>query len=124
MKDIIRRAIHCFQNAHKGAQPTNFIIYRDGVGDSMREQVLASEIPQLQAVIADLYNKVAEPPTIAVVIVNKRITQRFFIQESNGRLSNPPSGCIVDKSLVEHEGDGKEDKNGVFDFYLTPANTT
>jgi len=40
----------------------------------MREQVLASEIPQLQAVIADLYNKVAEPPTIAVVIVNKRIT--------------------------------------------------
>lgn len=110
MKDLIRKAIHCFQNSHKGSQPTNFIIYRDGVGDSMREQVLANEIPQLRAVIADLYNQVAEQPAITVVVVNKRITQRFFIQESNGRLSNPPSGCIVDKSLVEHEGTGKGDQ--------------
>lgn len=46
MKDLIRRAITSFKNNHKGAKPSNFIIYRDGVGDSMREQVLATEIPQ------------------------------------------------------------------------------
>lgn len=101
MKDLIRKAIHCFENANGSKKPTNFIIYRDGVGDSMREQVLASEIPQLQAVIADLYNQVATQPSITVVVVNKRITQRFFIEESNGRLTNPPSGCIIDKGLVE-----------------------
>lgn len=45
MIGLIRKAITCFKKAHKGAMPTNFIIYRDGVGDSMREQVLANEIP-------------------------------------------------------------------------------
>jgi len=63
---------------------------------------------------------VADKPTICVVVVNKRITQRFFIEGPKG-LDNPPSGCIIDKTLVEQDG---TEKNGVFDFYLTPANTT
>lgn len=87
----------------------------------MREQVLANEIPQLKQVIGDLYNEVAAQPTISVIVVNKRITQRFFIQGNNGRLDNPPSGCIIDKNLVENDGTSS---TGVFDFYLTPANTT
>jgi aubergine-like protein len=86
----------------------------------MREQVLQNEIPQLKQVISDLYNEVAAPPAITVVVVNKRITQRFFVQEGK-RLVNPPSGCIIDKELVENDGSSAA---GVFDFYLTPANTT
>ena len=37
MINLIRKAINCFKKLHKGNMPTNFIIYRDGVGDSMRE---------------------------------------------------------------------------------------
>ena len=48
-----------------------------------------------------MYNQVAEQPEITVVVVNKRITQRFFVQENNGRLNNPPSGCIIDRNLIE-----------------------
>lgn len=55
-----------------------------------------------------------------MVVVNKRITQRFFVQDSKGRLTNPPPGCIIDKQLVQDHGD-KSDK---FDFYMTPALTT
>jgi hypothetical protein len=55
-------------------------------------------------------------------VVNKRITQRFFVKDFNGELRNPPSGCIIDQGLVESDG-GKEAK-GVYDFFLTPANTT
>jgi len=119
MTQLIKRAISSFENK-QGSKPTNFIIYRDGVGDSMREQVLANEIPQLRSVISDLYNEVSTPPAITVVVVNKRITQRFFVQEGK-RLVNPPSGCIIDRDLVENDGN---QSNGVFDFYLTPANTT
>jgi len=36
MIDIIKAAIASFTKANKGNKPTNFIIYRDGVGDSMR----------------------------------------------------------------------------------------
>lgn len=68
-----------------------------------------------------MYNKAASKPQITVVVVNKRITQRFFVKDEAGRLRNPPSGCIIDHQLVEN--DGVESK-GVFDFFLTPANTT
>lgn len=40
-------------------------------------------------------------PHITLVVVNKRITQRFFVQDERGNLCNPPSGCIVDRGLVE-----------------------
>lgn len=78
MVALIRKAIHSFET-RQGCKPTNFIIYRDGVGDSMREQVLGAEIPQLKEVIQQLHNGVATPPAITVVVVNKRITQRFFV---------------------------------------------
>ena len=45
MKDALKQAISHFASRHKGEYPTNFFIYRDGVGDAMRDQVLAREIP-------------------------------------------------------------------------------
>lgn len=124
MKVLIKRAIEVFKTS-QGAKPTNFIIFRDGVGEQMREQVLSSEISQFHAAIADLYDQEKEDiPEITVVVVNKRITQRFFVSdERSGELRNPPSGCIIDRQLIEQDGSGQE-KPGVFDFYLTPANTT
>ena len=47
--------------------------------------------------------------------------------EATGRLNNPPSGCIIDKGLVEHGGSTSEsegsDSEGFkpFDFFITPA---
>lgn len=46
MKESIEQAIRSFAKNHNDEYPTNFIIYRDGVGDAQRNQVLASEIPQ------------------------------------------------------------------------------
>ncbi len=79
MKQSICQAIKSFAENHKNEYPTNFIIFRDGVGDAQRNQVLASEIPQFEAAINLLYNKVANKPEITVVVVNKRISQRFFV---------------------------------------------
>jgi hypothetical protein len=59
-------------------------------------------------------------PKIALIVVNKRINQRFFVKDNQGRLSNPPSGCIIDRELVENEI-GASEVNKQFDFYLTPA---
>jgi hypothetical protein len=69
-----------------------------------------------------LYNKATSKPQITVVVVNKRITQRFFVKDEKGCLRNPPSGCIIDQGVVEN--DGKDNPRGVFDFFMTPANTT
>ena len=39
LKDAIKRSLQCFCDRH-GDYPEHFIIYRDGVGDAMRRQVL------------------------------------------------------------------------------------
>ena len=85
----------------------------------MRQQVLQQEITQLRQAINEVYNKAAKKPCLTVIIVNKRITQRFFVEDENGAYVNPPSGCIIDKGLVENQSSDVE-----YDFFLIPQNTT
>lgn len=75
--------------------------------------MVKTEVSQFTEVIKDLYNKAAKTPEVTVVVVNKRISQRFFVMEK-GKLQNPPSGCLIDTSLVE-----KDQSESKFDFYLT-----
>ena len=86
------------------------------------------EVAQLQEAISQLYPEDATKPEITLVVVNKRINQRFFLKdEATGRLNNPPSGCIIDKGLVEHGGSTSESEGNEtegfkpFDFFITPA---
>jgi hypothetical protein len=123
MREALKKAIEGFADNHKGMLPTNYIIYRDGVGDAMRSQVLQKEVTQFKEVFSEIYNKVEFAPKVTLVVVNKRITQRFFIQDQNGQLMNPPSGCIVDKGLVENSGSEDKPDEG-FDFFITPSSTT
>lgn len=68
--------------------PNHIFIYRDGVGDSMRQQVIDFELEQLNKIIHDEYgfaeseqdNKKIQPPKVTLIIVNKRVRQRFFQQ--------------------------------------------
>ena len=83
LKDALKRALVCFEERHKDF-PEHFIIYRDGVGDAMRKQVLQKEITQFREAIHETYNKAKTMPKITVIIVNKRITQRFFVEDENG----------------------------------------
>lgn len=96
LKESLKRALGCFEDRH-GDYPDHFVIYRDGVGDAMRRQVLQKEITQFREAINETYNLAKKKPYITVIIVNKRITQRFFIEDEYGRLQNPPSGCLIDE---------------------------
>lgn len=81
----LKNALESFVERNpKGSLPEHFIIYRDGVGDAMRKQVLQKEISQFREAINEVYNKAANKPYLTVIIVNKRITQRFFVEDGNG----------------------------------------
>ena len=42
-------------------------------------------------------------PKLTLIVVNKRITQRFFMKdERSQKLVNPPTGCIIDQGLVSN----------------------
>lgn len=67
-----------------------------------------------------MYNQAANKPKITLFVVNKRIIQSFFVRDNQGRLNNPPSGCIIDRDLVESSASTK----GEFDFFLVPVKGT
>jgi hypothetical protein len=114
----LHTAIETYRQRNKGL-PDHFIIFRDGVGDGQRKEVLNSEVSQMRQAINDFQNKAAKAPHITVVVVNKRIQQRFFVEDGRGSVMNPPSGCLIDSGLVAKEGSDEE-----FDFYLVPQTTT
>lgn len=85
----------------------------------MRPMIEQKELAQMREVVKQIYNKAANPPKITLVIVNKRINQRMFIQNNRRALDNPEPGTILDNGLVENE-----DGNKKFDFFLVPQQTT
>lgn len=77
-----KSSLNTYVDRHpKKLLPDHFIIYRDGVGDAMRRQVLQKEISQFREAIDEMYNKAAKKPKMTLIIVNKRITQRFFVED-------------------------------------------
>lgn len=89
---------------NEGATPQRIIVYRDGVGEQMRDQIIGKEIGQFRETIATHCNK-AQKPMLTLVVVNKRINQRMFTE---GReFQNPEPGTILDHSLVENNDSNK-----------------
>ena len=65
-----------------------------------------------------------QPPKITLIIVNKRVRQRFFQQrqtaQGNEFIQNPPQGTYIDAGFVEQS----EVIDGKFDFFLVPHSVT
>ena len=109
-------AINSFSNENNGNLPEKILIYRDGVGEQMRDQIIDKEISQFKEVLKPIYNTVSGIPPITLIVVNKRINQRMFVKGPNGRCTeNPQPGSIIDSKLVENQKD-----NQCFDFFLVP----
>lgn len=83
LSDYFMRAFDSYREFNNGTMPRHVFIYRDGVGDSMRKQVIDQELAQLDRIVAMEYagdgdNPPQEHPEITLIIVNKRVRQRFF----------------------------------------------
>jgi len=65
-------------------------------------------------------------PHITLIIVNKRVRQRFFEKTGDhpgshaAQILNPPQGTYVDHGFVEQS----EVVEGRFDFFLVPHSVT
>lgn len=110
--------------------PNHIFIYRDGVGDSMRQHVIDFELDQLNKIVQEEYGLYqaedagSKKPKITLIIVNKRVRQRFFQQTQSNQgqtfIDNPPQGTYVDQGFVEQS----EVIDGKFDFFLVPHSVT
>ena len=92
----------------------------------MRKQVIQYELDQLKKILTDEYDPKTEGnalPNITLIIVNKRVRQRFFEKSGSShqaQILNPPQGPYVDHGFVEQA----EVVDGRFDFFLVPHSVT
>uniref|UniRef100_A0A1I8GTA4 Piwi domain-containing protein n=1 Tax=Macrostomum lignano TaxID=282301 RepID=A0A1I8GTA4_9PLAT len=107
-------ALERYRLSNGGSLPASIVIYRDGVSDSMLEQVKDIEFAQVSVFLRELYSAARRPPPgLKVIVVKKRISARFFLQQQqqqqNRELSNPLPGTVVDSTVT---------MPGYYDFYL------
>jgi aubergine-like protein len=122
LQDYFGSALQAYREYNGGELPDHIFIYRDGVGDSMRKSVIQHELDQLKKILTDEYDPKGEGKPLAnvtLIIVNKRVRQRFF-EKSQGQIINPPQGTYVDTGFVEQS----EVVDGKFDFFLVPHSVT
>ena len=56
LKETLKLAVEAFKEQHEGeSMPTNFVIFRDGVGDAQRQAVINIEVAQFKEAISQLY---------------------------------------------------------------------
>lgn len=72
LTDALHRAIDTYRQRNK-EYPDHFIVYRDGVGDGQRKEVLNKEVKQMRDAINEFQNKAAKAPHFTLIVVNKRI---------------------------------------------------
>jgi len=51
LQEYFKSAFQAFRDHNNGQLPDHIFIYRDGVGDSMRAQVIAHELEQLNKIV-------------------------------------------------------------------------
>lgn len=76
LQEYFGSALQAYRDFNEGSLPEQIFIYRDGVGDSMRKQVIQYELDQLKKILTDEYDPKSEGkalPQITLIIVNKRV---------------------------------------------------
>ena len=67
----MKEALDSYQKRNN-TLPNKIIIYRDGVGEGMRDEIIDKEVSQFKSVLEKSYNKLSIP-SVTLVVVNKRI---------------------------------------------------
>lgn len=116
LTSILVEALGSYAAHNNGNYPDRLIIYRDGVGDGMLEQVRQIEIGQFEdacLLIGSDYK-----PKITFVVVQKHVNTKFFkmlgkMKEGLPEVVNPPPGSILDNTVT---------RRYFYDFYLCAQN--
>eukprot|EP01024_Parvocaulis_polyphysoides_P012028 TRINITY_DN14276_c0_g2_i1.p1 TRINITY_DN14276_c0_g2~~TRINITY_DN14276_c0_g2_i1.p1 ORF type:complete len:437 (-),score=45.82 TRINITY_DN14276_c0_g2_i1:360-1670(-) len=118
IKNPIKELLLEYKRLNKDTLPQSIFVYRDGVGDSMFEQVLATEYPCIKQACAEISKdlQIDYSPPITFIIVQKRHSTRFFPVNPNDadRNGNVKPGVAVDTGICSPIN---------WDWYLTHHQT-
>lgn len=89
--------------------PECIIYFRDGVSDLQEKALRTQEIDEVLLAFQDFASEYK--PKLSVIRIEKRIAQKFFYFDEN-LYRNPPSGTLIDTTIVSRN----------YDFYLIAQN--
>lgn len=105
-EDLLRH----YKTAHdKQLLPEVLVMYRDGVGNSMFDAVLAHEHTAIKQACAAVGGAAYQPPVVFIVVQKSHGTRIFPIGESGDRSGNVLPGTAVDRGICSEVE---------FDFFL------
>uniref|UniRef100_A0A146L2S0 Piwi-like protein 1 n=1 Tax=Lygus hesperus TaxID=30085 RepID=A0A146L2S0_LYGHE len=110
LRDALRTCVVKYREVNN-VLPDQIFIYRDGVGDGQIAVCVDHEVPQLIAACQHVSPNYI--PKFLVVVVQKRISTRFYTQQGNADYINPPPGSVLDHSVTRRD---------MFDFFLVSQN--
>ncbi|XP_046643892.1 piwi-like protein Siwi [Daphnia pulicaria] len=120
-KDHLFGALKAYFIVNDKTLPTSIIVYRDGVGAGDIPRLKDTEIAALKEACreagirtAGLRGTTEYTPSIAFIVVSKRINTRFF-QMSGRSPMNPVCGTVVDSKVTLQER---------YDFFLVSQKVT
>ncbi|GAB1601208.1 piwi-like protein 1 [Argonauta hians] len=87
--------------------PKRIVVFRDGVSDSQLSVVSGYEVEQLSKCFQHFGDNFS--PLLSVIIVQKRINTRIYINQGRNSVGNPAPGTIVDHSIT---------RKNWYDFFL------
>jgi len=110
--ELLTPCLAAFHKAQKNQYPESIIMFRDGVGEGMQEDVLRIELDQIRKACASFKPNYA--PKLTFVLVNKRHHTRFFAREKDemDRNGNVHPGTVIDTTVCHPS---------FFEFYLVSS---
>lgn len=101
MNNVASSVITCIEGYRKANKrlPKKVLFYRDGVGEGQKEIVKREEIEKIKKSLGERYG--AKCPKLTMVLVTKRINDRFFTKDVKRGLDNPQNGLIVYSDVVK-----------------------
>lgn len=114
LKDMVKSRLRLWQKHNQNKLPTEILVYRDGVGETMYDLVRSAELPLIQQACQDLYPATDTKkglPYITIVICGKRHHTRFYPtkDEDAEKGGSPNPGTVVDRGVTETR---------IWDFFL------
>jgi hypothetical protein len=109
-EDMFADRIRAYYTNQNGRLPSNIICYRDGVGDSMYDDVLTKEVAKIESAFASVKtaksvelakvgHNIVDKPKITVVIVTKRHRVRFY-PDTHVKSQNCEPGTVVESGVT------------------------
>ncbi|KAK5574765.1 hypothetical protein RB653_010018 [Dictyostelium firmibasis] len=95
-----------------GRLPERIIVYRDGVGDGMLDQINKYEVSSIRESFSQLPQSMGPKPLLIYIVVKKQTHLRLFNMAND--LSSPSQGVVVNKSVT---------KGGWYEFFLVSQKT-